>query len=532
MLKVLVKKQFTEVFRNYFYNAKKNKMRSDKEIAGYIAFFLVIMVGFLGGTFTTMAFSFLGVLNRMGQEWFYFLVMSGIAITLGAFGSVFNTYSSLYLASDNDLLLSLPIPAGTIMTARLINVYLLGTMYASTVLIPMLGVYWAVTGFTFSKLICGILLYLINTMIILILSCLLGWIIAKISVRLKNNSYLKVLISLVFIGAYYYFYFKANSLGSAMLENAGNYSENLKGSAALLYHYGMIGTGEWLSTGLYTAAAAILFGIMFAIMQRSFLNIAASGGKAEKKQYTEKTVKQKSVFMALLGKELSRFTSSATYMMNSGLPLFLLPVAGIYILLKGREIFQVLDMVFAEIPNSTTVILCTSFCTLAGMIFIAVPSISLEGKNIWILQSLPVSPKLVLRAKAGLQMILTMVPLLFSLICASFIIQASPAAKILLFLLPSAFTFFASAAGTIVGVRMPMMNWTSETSVIKQSGAVLVVMFGGMIINTIFAGLFFLIGYQIGAVSYLLIWTILYTVIGLLLFRWLDTKGAAMFAAL
>ena len=53
-----------------------------------------------------------------------------------------------------------------------------------------------------------------------------------------------------------------------------------------------------------------------------------------------------------------------------------------------------------------------------------------------------------------------------------------------------------------------------------------------MIINTIFAGLFFLIGYQIGAVSYLLIWTILYTVFGLLLFRWLDTKGAAMFAAL
>ena len=81
------------------HDAKKNKMRSDKEIAVYIAFFLVIMVGFLGGTFTTMAFSFLGVLNGMGLEWFYFLVMSGIAITLGAFGSVFNTYSSLYLAS-------------------------------------------------------------------------------------------------------------------------------------------------------------------------------------------------------------------------------------------------------------------------------------------------------------------------------------------------------------------------------------------------------------------------------------------------
>ena len=36
-----------------------------------------------------------------------------LAIVLGAFGSVFNTYSSLYLAKDNDLLLSMPIPVRT-----------------------------------------------------------------------------------------------------------------------------------------------------------------------------------------------------------------------------------------------------------------------------------------------------------------------------------------------------------------------------------------------------------------------------------
>ena len=47
MLKVLLKKQLFEVFKGYFYDAKKNKMRSKGGIAAYIVLFLVIMVGFL-----------------------------------------------------------------------------------------------------------------------------------------------------------------------------------------------------------------------------------------------------------------------------------------------------------------------------------------------------------------------------------------------------------------------------------------------------------------------------------------------------
>ena len=46
----------------------------------------------------------------MQVSWLYFALMGGLGLCLGAFGSVFNTFSSLYLAKDNDLLLSLPIP--------------------------------------------------------------------------------------------------------------------------------------------------------------------------------------------------------------------------------------------------------------------------------------------------------------------------------------------------------------------------------------------------------------------------------------
>ena len=45
MLKLLVKKQLTEIFRAYLYDAKKNRARSKAATVGYIIFFVFIMVG-------------------------------------------------------------------------------------------------------------------------------------------------------------------------------------------------------------------------------------------------------------------------------------------------------------------------------------------------------------------------------------------------------------------------------------------------------------------------------------------------------
>ena len=231
MLWVLLKKQIAEVFRGYFYDSKQNRMRSKGAIAAYILFFVILMVGVLGGMFAGLSLQLCGSLTALGMDWLYFLLMCGIAILLGAFGSVFNSYSGLYLAKDNDLLLSLPIPVRTILGARLLNVYLLGAMYTATALVPMLVVYWIVTGVTVSKLVCGLALFVIVTVFVLLLSCVLGWVVAKISLRLKSRSFITVLVSLAFIGLYYFFYFKANDFIRDLILNADVYGEQIKGAA-------------------------------------------------------------------------------------------------------------------------------------------------------------------------------------------------------------------------------------------------------------------------------------------------------------
>lgn len=532
MLKILLKKQLAEVFKSYFYDAKKNRMRPKWAIAAWFVFFVAIMVGMLGGMFTFLSVTLCDGLARVGVAWLYFLLMSGIAIMLGAFGSVFNTYAGLYLSRDNDLLLSMPIPVRTIIAARLTNVYLMGAMYAATALLPALIVYWIKVGATAANVVCGVALLLIVTFIVLILSCLLGWVVARISVKLKNKSLITVFVSLLFVGAYYFFYFKANDLIRDIIRNALVYGVKIRGAAYGLYRFGRIGEGDWAAAAIFAAATAALFALVWFALTRSFLRIAADGGKTGKARYTERAVRQKSAFGALLGKEFARFAASPNYMLNCGLGVLLLPACGVLLLVKGREFLGAVGRILSSRPGGVAVLLSAALCLVSTMNDMAAPSVSLEGKSLWIPQSMPVAPKSALRAKAAAQMILTGLPLLFAAVCAAIILDAPVAVRLLMCAAPLVFSAFSALFGTAVGVRMPLLNWTNEIAPIKQSGAVAIALFGGWLICLAFGGLYLLVGYRIGAAPYMLAWTGAFSASALGLLRWLDTRGAAAFAAL
>ena len=193
---------------------------------------------------------------------------------------------------------------------------------------------------------------------------------------------------------------------------------------------------------------------------------------------------------------------------------------------------EVIGAVLPLFPGAFPVLLCAALATLSSICDTAAPSVSLEGKSLWIPQSLPVEPRTVLRAKASVQLIVSAVPLLLAGICAAVVVDASPAVKALLCVLPPVFALFSALFNTVIGVKMPQMNWTSEIQPIKQSGAVAIALFGGWGISLVLGGLYFVVGYRIGAALYLLIWTVLLTAVSLLLLRWLDTRGAKAFSQL
>ena len=295
MLKTLLKKQMAEIFRNYFYDPKKNKMRSRGATIAYIALYALLMVGLLGGIFALMAVGLCGPLVEGGMGWLYYLLMGLIAVFLGTFGSVFSTYSSLYLSKDNDLLLSLPIPVRCVMASRLLGVYLLGLMYAAVVIVPGVIVYWLTAPVTAGTIVGGVLMVLIVSVIVMVLSCLLGWVVARISLKLKNKSFITVLLSLLFLVAYYFVYYKAQALITLLVENAAVYGVKIRGSAYLLYLFGSVGAGDWLAMGIVTVTQAALLALTLWGIARSFLKIATATGSVKKARFEHRAVRAQSV---------------------------------------------------------------------------------------------------------------------------------------------------------------------------------------------------------------------------------------------
>ena len=472
------------------------------------------MVGLLGGIFALMAVGLCGPLVEGGMDWLYYLLMGLIAVFLGTFGSVFSTYSSLYLSKDNDLLLSLPIPVRCVMASRLLGVYLLGLMYAAVVIVPGVIVYWLTAPVTAGTIVGGVLMVLIVSVIVMVLSCLLGWVVARISLKLKNKSFITVLLSLLFLAAYYFVYYKAQALITLLVENAAVYGMKIRGSAYLLYLFGSVGAGDWLAMGIVTVTQAALLALTLWGIARSFLKIATATGSVKKARFEHRAVRAQSVQRALFGKELRRFTASPNYM------------------LKGGALGRMLADVFGGNVGVVPVLMCAAVCLLASMNDMAAPAVSLEGRNLWLVQSLPVVPWQALRAKLDVQLVLTGVPVLFCALCMVIVLPGSALEKTLLVIVALLYTLLSALAALALGLKMPNLTWTNETTPIKQSGCVMLSLFANWFYALALGGLYFLCGNALSAAVYLAIFAVVTAAGSALLLHWVKQRGARIFAAL
>ncbi len=533
MIKSLLKKQFAEFFRRFFFDYKRNKVRSKGAVVGFFLLYAYLIL-YMSGMFFVMANSICRSLSDAGAGWLYFAIMSGFALMMGAFGSGFSTYSGVYKGKDNDLLFSLPIPPRDIVVARLLNVYILGTVYSGTAMVPALLVYWFTARPGFGAVIGGLILYVIVSLLVLTLSCVIGRIIAAVSVRVKKKNVITVLLALAFFAAYFFVYFKARDLISDLSENAAVYADAIRGKAYFVYLFGSVGEGSFPWSAVFLAASAGLLALVIFLMSRSFFGNATASEKLSKTVYREKTIRGRSAFAAFLGKEFSRFTSSPNYMLNCGLGVILLPIVGVLLLIKGGDLLSRIPEFEGgfDVKGMVCVGLCTVLCALSSMIDTASPSVALEGKNIWIPRSLPVPAKTILHAKAAVQFIITIIPMLFTSVCAAVITPGNVFVRILTVLFPAVFAFFTAVFNTLIGVCLANVHWTDEVVPIKQSATVVIGVFGVMALAANIALLYIPAGFFMRADVYLGICTAVFAALGVILLRVIDKKGEVLFGRL
>ena len=533
MLSALLKKQLQEIFRSYFYNAKQGKARSRASTVGYFAFFAVLMVGVLGGMFTYLAHSLCAPFAAAGMEWLYFTIMAMVAIVLGAFGSVFNTYSSLYQAKDNDLLLSMPIPVRHIMTARLLSVYLMGLMYSAIVMVPALIVYWVNVPVSAVTVLGGILLTLLISLIVLILSCALGWLVAKISLKLKNRSFITAIISLVFIGGYYYVVNNITTLLMQFTQYAGAIGAGVKNFAYPVYLFGRMSAGNLVSALLPVFGTAALALLTFYVMSKSFLKLATASSDTVTAKYNRNARQKASgVFSALLKREFSRFTASPAYMLNCGFGVIIMPIAGILLLIRGAALRSMLFELFDSNTGTIAILAAAVVCLVSTMNDMTAPSVSLEGKTLWILRSMPVTTQQIFRAKLAMQLLLSGISVLFAAICICIAFAVPIGSTIAVILACLSLVVLLAEFGLFLDLKKPNLNWTTEITPIKQSSSVMFALFGGWLYVLLFGAGWFLGVHALGAELYLMLFFALNMILSAVLRSWLMRSGTDIFESL
>jgi len=543
MFRTLLRKQMQELallFRGKRKNKKETTVPKKSSPIGFILLFALIALS-CGFAFYGMAVLFSSALlvpdvsAIYPDEWLYFALMGMVAIVIGTLGSIFTTYAILYKASDNEFLLSLPIPPSTILLVRMVAVSVPALVYVGLAWIPGCLCFALTKGFFPLAVVTQFVLWIMLTLLVTVLSCFLGWVVALIAARLKNKSIITVLVSVLGIGLYYVVYFRLNRILNSLVENAEVIGATIRSKIFPLYALGFGGTGDVLYTLAFSAITLVLFAVCCLILFRTFTGIVTMNKGSVKKEYQAKAIGDRSVESALFHRELSHFLASPTYMLNSGLGVLIMPILAIAALIKAPALLEAaagLETVFPAVWNMLPLASLALILMIVSMDGVSASSVSLEGKNLWVIRSLPVDTERVLLAKAKLHIAVNAVPAAVSVLLIGIACRMNVIDVVLSVLATVAYVFFCAYYYLALNLKMPMLDWTNEAIPVKSSAPVAIALFGGWAIALVVGGGYFFLCNLAAPWMYLALVTVLFGVLAWIIRRWVRTRGVILFEEL
>ncbi len=495
MVKILVKNRLRSVLPAMLGKSMKNKNGSAgkpsvAKIVGFTVLIVYLIACFLFLS-ASLALSLAETVLKTGASWFYFGVFMLIDLGMIFFFSIFETKSELFECKDNDLLLSMPIKPRDIVASRVLVVVIYNYLEQLLIMLPCIVIY-AIYTHDIIGIIGAFAVSLFIPLISTALSSAVGYAIAMISRRIRRKTLVTTLISIVFMVAFFFGY-------SAMLNNMDSFMEGtgaeitvLPESAPLLYCIGSVALLKPLNLTLFVLASVSISALAYFLISKNYIKITTYTGISKKAVYNGEITKRKSPLFALVGKEIRKFLSSTNYMMNSATGIIFSLVVGVLAVVKRSDILEVIDLLSGELGVNSEFIFPFMICAvimLSCMNMQSASALSLEGKNLWCLKSMPVSDREVLLSKFVPQVIITVPPTVITSVL--FIISTSAPVKYWIFfiLTPALANILFALLGLVMNVAFPKLEFDNEVQPIKQSMAVFLTMMSQLVLALVFFGL-------------------------------------------
>ena len=513
-----------------FWGSLKTRKKGRYAASGVLMAFLLLFVGFsMGGqsVITTMAL----VEQGIPQLSIFMSLLS--ALTIGILFGLLRAANSPG-SKDAELLLSLPAGRVTVVCSKVVTQYIFDAPLMIMIFAPTVIAYYVLAGASTGELLRGLILTLLLPLIPISLSYLLGAILAYLQEKFKMTSIITTGILMLLVVGYMFVNFKSSSI-LAGVTDGGNTS-----ALAMIEKFAPL---SWLTHFVLDGSALpVLFSLLMLIVP-FYLGVRlysyAFGRPKNGYSSNSKVVAyaQRSPRKALLDKEVKRYLACSIYVFNTAFsPLMLIVIAAVLAvvgpdqLIKGMELpIEAQSMISKDF---TWVIIAAVFCLFPAMTSTTASSISLEGKQLWILKAHPVRTEDIFWSKYMLN-ILLLVPV--SVLSAIFIgvrVQMSPLeiigfASVLAFL-----GILVSLLGLIVNLLFPRFDWDSETAVVKQSMSVLMAMLAGFVSACIPFVLYFTLLQQFGFLGFCAAAILIYGILTAGSYFFLKTAGRKIFEAL
>lgn len=461
---------------------KKKKGKIAGAFFGLLVLYAMLMSYFIA---TCVGYGKIGIIDSVP-------VLCSTSISILAFVfTIFKTNGYLFNFKEYDMLMSLPFEAGTVAACKFLYMYVKSLGWYMSVSLAMMIGYGIYTKPGVITYILWIVLTFFLPIIPMLVASFLGFLIARISAGFrKTNIVQTILMVLLVLFAFSIRFimedlFRNDKVEEA-LTNMSGITDNMAGYYLPAKWFANAITESGISDVLLlTGISVVLFTAVFAIVGRSYRNINSSlRNHAATQNYKMTALKPRSILNAIAFKELKRMTGSTAYMVNGGMGQILCTIAGILVLIVGFD--KAVNMITQNAPFDHAIIRpAIPFVVyfFIGMVATTACSPSLEGKNYWIIKSLPISMKKVYQGKMLFNMYATVPFMTFGILCLCISAKVPVIESILYIILGIVLCAFSTAWGCVCGVKHLKLDWENEIEVIKQSAAVAIYMFPNMILT-------------------------------------------------
>ncbi len=472
-----------------------------------------------------------------------------IILSLFIFGTFFITLTEgVYKASslifnckDDNLLLSLPIKRRTVLFVRIFKFYIFELLFNSIFMLPAMVVYVIfIKSISVTYIILSIIMLLTLPIIPIIISCFIGAITSSLSSKFKYKNLVEIITAIVLLLFIFALSFKMSDFIKHLAKNATSLNDLI---TKIYYPAGvyvkLIAEFNIIDLLIYILVNIILCIISIYVLSKFYFKINSrlkSVGTTNKVNVSNLTIRSKSKTKSLVKKELNTFFKTPVFIVNSGFGLIMFMIFVFALVFKFDSLIPFvtnketgLGISKDLIMNNLSILILALILITGYMTSITNSVISLEGRSINILKSLPVKVETILMSKIYACLIITTPILLIGNIILFIKFKISIIESILLLLLLVLVPLVSHFIGILVNLRYPKLDADNATEIVKQSTSSLVSVMLGIIFAIINIGIIYAAINHISSILLLIIEVIVYIIIDIILYLCLINKGTKRF---